>query len=64
MSLLDKISNGLAVMVIEALKSAMSSVYYYRDVLTFVCGGATCLALIALALMSNRKIGQLKRNGD
>ncbi|KAH9408556.1 Major facilitator super domain-containing protein 12 [Tyrophagus putrescentiae] len=37
---------------------------YYRDVLTFVCGGAISLSLIALALLTKGKIGNLKRNGD
>lgn len=67
MSFVDKISNGLSVMLIEQFKPALPCStlfcqYYYRNVLTFVCGGATVIALIALALLTNRKIGQLKRH--
>lgn len=65
MSFVDKISNGVSVMVIENLKSSIANQEnYYRDVLTFVCGGAISLSLIALALLTKGKIGNLKRNGD
>lgn len=63
MSFVDKISNGVSVMVIENLKSSIANQEnYYRDVLTFVCGGAISLSLIALALLTKGKIGNLKRN--
>ncbi|XP_075679797.1 major facilitator superfamily domain-containing protein 12-like [Dermatophagoides pteronyssinus] len=56
MSFVDKVSNGLAVWLIEHFKpcatfSCIICDYYYRDILTFVCGGATALAIASLALM-------------
>jgi len=84
MSFLDKLSNGVAVIVIEnfhpckwviklrkilresktkwnyfELRTCGCTICdnYYRDVLTFVCGGATVLALLALALLAPHEIG-------
>lgn len=65
MSFVDKISNGLSVMIIENLKASIANQEnYYRDVLSFVCGGAISLSILGLALLSRGKIGMLKRNGD
>lgn len=69
MSFVDKVSNGVAVWLIEYVKPSRPChdsfcVYYYQNVLTFVCGGSIVLSLIALGLLSRGKIGHLKRNGD
>ncbi|XP_046912468.2 major facilitator superfamily domain-containing protein 12 [Dermatophagoides farinae] len=60
MSFVDKVSNGIAVWVIEHFKpcatfSCICCDYYYRDILTFVCGGATALAIASLAIMTTDK---------
>lgn len=62
MSFLDKLSNGIAVIVIENLhpcKTCGCTICdnYYRNVLTFVCGGAVVLSLLALALLAPHEIG-------
>lgn len=69
MSFVDKLSNGIAVIVIENLhpcKACGCSVCddYYRNVLAFVCGGATVLALMALALLAPHPIGVSYRNSQ
>lgn len=56
MSFLDKVSNGIAVMVIQKLHptdspSCAGHVEFYRDVLSFVCGSATLLAIFGLLLI-------------
>lgn len=63
MSLLDKFSNGLAVMAIQTLhdETGNGNPMFYRNVLTFVCGGATVLALFALLLLSRQSLGARKR---
>ncbi|XP_054159274.1 major facilitator superfamily domain-containing protein 12-like [Oppia nitens] len=67
MSFMDKLSNGIAVIVIENLhpcKTCGCSVCdnYYRNILAFVCGGATILTLIALALLAPHPIGVSRNN--
>lgn len=63
MSFLDKLSNGLAVMAIQTLHDSTGNgnPMFYRNVLTFVCGGATVMALIALLLLSKQSLGARKR---
>ncbi|CAG2110029.1 unnamed protein product [Medioppia subpectinata] len=66
MSFADKLSNGIAVIVIENFhpcKTCGCSICddYYRNILTFVCGGATVLTLMALALLAPHPIG-ISRN--
>ncbi|CAG2163254.1 unnamed protein product [Oppiella nova] len=68
MSFVDKLSNGIAVIVIENLhpcKTCGCSICddYYRNVLAFVCGGATVLTLMALALLAPHPIG-ITRNSE
>lgn len=56
MSFLDKLSNGLAVMIIQKLHPCTSCCaeckWYYGFVLTFACGAAVISALIAIALLA------------
>jgi hypothetical protein len=63
MSFLDKVSNGLAVMTIQTFHdvSGNGNPMFYRNVLTFVCGGATIMALFALLLLSRQSLGARKR---
>ncbi|OTF81503.1 major facilitator superfamily-like protein [Euroglyphus maynei] len=49
MSFADKLSGSLNILSLALCD------YYYRDVLTFVCGGATALAIASLALMMTDK---------
>ncbi|XP_017891425.2 major facilitator superfamily domain-containing protein 12-like, partial [Ceratina calcarata] len=48
MSFTDKLSNGLAVILIQYLSGWVSSNYYYRDVLVYVCGGSAILGLLMM----------------
>ncbi|UXI15950.1 water-specific aquaporin [Sarcoptes scabiei] len=65
MSFVDKVSNGLAIMIIEYFKPCRShskiGCQYYRDILTFVCSGATVICIISLAMLSTQKIGRLTK---
>lgn len=48
MSFTDKLSNGLAVMLIQYLRCQVSCTNYYRDILAYVCGGSAILGLIMI----------------
>lgn len=48
MSFTDKLSNGLAVVLIQYLHSDISNKYFYRDVLTNVCGGSVIFGAVAV----------------
>jgi len=63
MSFIDKLSNGVAVTLIQTFKCTTVCPYYYRDVLLFVCGGAAILGLVALATLAPFQIGT-RRQGD
>ncbi|XP_069674356.1 major facilitator superfamily domain-containing protein 12-like isoform X2 [Periplaneta americana] len=51
MSFLDKLSNGLAVTFIQDLKCLTTCPGYYRDILTFVCGGAAAVGVVMVATL-------------
>ncbi|XP_014218010.1 major facilitator superfamily domain-containing protein 12 [Copidosoma floridanum] len=53
MSFTDKLSNGIAVMIIQYFKCVVICTDYYKGVLTFVCGGA---ALVGLVMTLSRNI--------
>ncbi|KAI1283167.1 Major facilitator superfamily domain-containing protein 12 [Halotydeus destructor] len=62
MSFLDKVSNGVAVMSIQYMHdNSIPSCVYYRNVLSFVCGGSTIMALIAIVLLIPDQIGDQRR---
>lgn len=61
MSFIDKLSNGLAVALIQTFKCATVCPNYYRDVLLFVCGGAAAFGLIVLATLAPFQIGTRRR---
>ncbi|XP_076272380.1 major facilitator superfamily domain-containing protein 12-like [Rhynchophorus ferrugineus] len=51
MSFTDKLSNGLVVEIIEALHKNESNTWFYRDILTYVCGGAVLIGVIAVMFL-------------
>ncbi|XP_021931494.1 major facilitator superfamily domain-containing protein 12-like isoform X2 [Zootermopsis nevadensis] len=64
MSFMDKLSNGVAVTVIQDLKSTTLSPDYYRDVLMSVCGGAAIFGLVVLATLAPFQIGTKRTDGE
>ncbi|GIY20405.1 major facilitator superfamily domain-containing protein 12 [Caerostris darwini] len=72
MSFVDKLANGIAVVVIQYFHPCLTCCptcnLYYKYVLVFSCGGAIVLGLIALAFLLTQSVGtrrneeQLHRN--
>ncbi|XP_049827163.1 major facilitator superfamily domain-containing protein 12-like [Schistocerca gregaria] len=60
MSFTDKLSNGVAVTIIQTLKCGALCVGYYRDVMTYVCGGAALFGVVALVTLMPFQIGRRK----
>lgn len=65
MSFADKLANGLAIMLIQKFNSCQSSscleqTDFFRNVLTFVCGGACVVGFLSVLTVTNGNIG-LKR---
>nr|XP_045625267.1 major facilitator superfamily domain-containing protein 12-like [Procambarus clarkii]XP_045625268.1 major facilitator superfamily domain-containing protein 12-like [Procambarus clarkii]XP_045625269.1 major facilitator superfamily domain-containing protein 12-like [Procambarus clarkii]XP_045625270.1 major facilitator superfamily domain-containing protein 12-like [Procambarus clarkii]XP_045625271.1 major facilitator superfamily domain-containing protein 12-like [Procambarus clarkii]XP_0456252 len=56
MSLVDKFSNGIIIMVIQ--NSDPDQSWYYRSVITFACGSACVLGIFVTITLRNVKIGQ------
>lgn len=54
MSFTDKLANGVAVVIIQYLHKDTSNTTYYRDVLTYVCGGSALLGAITVIFLFNR----------
>nr|CAD7399560.1 unnamed protein product [Timema poppensis] len=50
MSFVDKLANGLAVVVIQSLK-CQTCPNYFRDILAFVCGGSAVFGLFCLIFL-------------
>jgi len=50
MSFADKLSNGVAVEVIQAVHKD-ENVGFYRNILTYVCGGALILGMVAVVMV-------------
>ncbi|KAJ8678817.1 hypothetical protein QAD02_014604 [Eretmocerus hayati] len=46
MSFADKLSNGVAVMIIQYFKCTIDCEDYFKNVLTFVCGGSAIIGLV------------------
>lgn len=58
MSFTDKLANGIAVIVIQDLHKDASNLLYYRDILTYVCGGSLIigtLGVLSLVKMNGSK---------
>lgn len=51
MSFVDKLSNGVVVVIIQGQRDGSTNSWYYRDVLTYVCGGAVLLGCVAVIFM-------------
>ncbi|KYM85340.1 putative MFS-type transporter C19orf28 [Atta colombica] len=70
MSFTDKLSNGLVVMLIQYLVKHCSSgyaSYYYRDILTYVCGVSAIFALLMILYIkpfSRTTVFDTLRNDD
>ncbi|RZC40568.1 major facilitator superfamily domain-containing protein 12-like, partial [Asbolus verrucosus] len=58
MSFTDKLANGIAVVIIQDLHKDPTNIGYYRDVLTYVCGGSALLgALAVISFLKKVRIG-------
>ena len=66
MSFTDKVSNGLAVMVIQhyipCLKCCAACKWYFRDVLFYAVGGAALLGLVFLTTLAPFSVGKRWRD--
>ncbi|XP_042228945.1 major facilitator superfamily domain-containing protein 12-like [Homarus americanus] len=60
MSLVDKFSNGIIIMVIQ--NSDTGEQDYYRSVITFACGSACSLGILVIVTLLKTKVGQ--RRGE
>lgn len=60
MSLVDKFSNGIIIMIIQ--NSNPEESWYYRSVITFACGASCVLGLLVTISLINVKIG--RRRGE
>ncbi|XP_054723647.1 major facilitator superfamily domain-containing protein 12-like, partial [Uloborus diversus] len=65
MSFVDKLSNGVALVIIQDVHPCISCCddckWYYKYVLVFACGGAVILGLVALGFLLTQSIG-VRRN--
>ncbi|XP_043279350.1 major facilitator superfamily domain-containing protein 12-like [Venturia canescens] len=57
MSFTDKLSNGLFVMAIQYIRCDKSCPMYYRDILTFVCGGSAVFGFFMMLLIKAQPTG-------
>ncbi|XP_060535155.1 major facilitator superfamily domain-containing protein 12-like [Cylas formicarius] len=64
MSFVDKLSNGVVVEVIQWLHDDQTNLWYYRDVLTDVCGGAIILGAFAVMVLRKRRDNVTKSRED
>ncbi|XP_054718496.1 major facilitator superfamily domain-containing protein 12-like [Uloborus diversus] len=67
MSFVDKLSNGVALVIIQDVHPCISCCddckWYYKYVLVFACGGAVILGLVALGFLLTQSIG-VRRNEE
>lgn len=67
MSFVDKLANGIAVVIIQNLHPCMTCCkeckMFYQYVLVYACGGAVVLSLIALSCLLTQSIGR-RRNEE
>ncbi|XP_071543924.1 major facilitator superfamily domain-containing protein 12-like isoform X6 [Panulirus ornatus] len=72
MSFTDKLSNGVAIMLIQNLNPCTAPLRnccpmcssYYRDVLFYCCGGASLLSLLAILTLLPIKIGDRRKGKE
>lgn len=55
MSFLDKLTNGIAIELIQYFHGSKTNINYYRDVMTYATGGAVLLGSTAVIIIKNRK---------
>ncbi|XP_022902495.1 major facilitator superfamily domain-containing protein 12-like [Onthophagus taurus] len=48
MSFCDKLANGIAVVIIQDFHTDASSSQYYRDIVSYVCGGSALLGILGV----------------
>nr|CAH7727472.1 unnamed protein product [Callosobruchus chinensis] len=54
MSFTDKIANGVAVVLIQYAHSDASDRFFYRDAISYVCGGSALLGTLAVLSLARR----------
>lgn len=60
MSFTDKLANGIAVIIIQSLHQDNSNLYFYRDILSYVCGGSLVMGtLMILCVVPRARINRL-----
>lgn len=64
MSFADKLSNGVAVTLIQDMRCMTVCPAYYRDILLFVCGGAATFGVVMLATLAPFQIGTRGTDGE
>lgn len=68
MSFVDKLSNGLAIVLIQDLHPCIACCshckWYYQQILVFACGGAVVFGLLVLSILSTQTIGVRKEYGS
>ncbi|KAL1517303.1 hypothetical protein ABEB36_001084 [Hypothenemus hampei] len=63
MSFLDKFSNGIVVEIIQGRHENNPDAWYYRDILTYVCGGAVLLGGVAVIFLKRpQSVGESTQN--
>lgn len=55
MSFADKLSNGVAVKVIQDVHNDEENAEFYRDVITYVCGGVLIVGAAVVCMVKNRE---------
>ncbi|KAK3872749.1 hypothetical protein Pcinc_022184 [Petrolisthes cinctipes] len=59
MSLVDKVSNGVLIMIIQTKDP--SEGWYYRSVITYACGSACVLGIGVVLTLINTRVGQRRK---
>lgn len=55
MSFTDKMANGVAILLIQYLRCPADCTFYYRNVVSLVCGGSAVLGLIMILCIKNNE---------
>lgn len=59
MSFTDKIANGVAVIIIQNLHQDNTNLYFYRDILSYVCGGSLILGTLMICIIPSSRSNRL-----
>lgn len=57
MSFTDKLANGVAVIIVQNLHQYNTNIYFYRDILSYVCGGSLLLGTLVILSIIPRNRG-------